>query len=262
MQWADEGLIIGTRRHGETSLILEVMTRGHGRRLGLVKGGRGRRHAAMLQPGNSVTLAWFGRIDEQLGQFAVEPLRQRAASLIDSAAALNGLGLMAALLRLLPERETHPGLHEAAEVVVDHLDAPGIAAALIARFELRLLAELGFGLDLSRCAATGGVAELAFVSPKSGRAVSRQAGAPYADRLFRLPAFLHSGGGNAEPQPDDIVDAFRISGFFLSRHVFEPRGVGVPDQRAQFIGLALQSGQAAARSLTALSRAASQVTAK
>lgn len=240
MQWADEGLIIGTRRHGETSLILEAMTREHGRRLGLVRGGRSRRHAAMLQPGNSVALSWYGRMDEQLGQFGVEPLRQRAAALIDSAAALNGLGALAALLRLLPERETHVGLHEAAEVVLDHLDVPGVAAALLARFEVRLLAELGFGLDLASCAATGGSDDLAFVSPKSGRAVSRGAGAPYADRLFALPAFLHAPGANAQPDTRDIADAFRITGFFLARHVFEPRGVVMPDQRAQFIALALK----------------------
>lgn len=248
MQWADEGLVIGTRRHGETSVVLEAMTRAHGRRLGLVKGGRGRRLAATLQPGNAVALTWFGRIDEQLGQFAVEPLRQRAAALIDSAAALNGLGALAALLRLLPEREPHMGLHEAAGIILDHLDTPPVAAALLARFEARLLADLGFGLDLACCAATGATDDLAFVSPRSGRAVSRLAGGPYADRLLALPGFLRLSGGNAVPDAPDIAAAFRLTGHFLARHVFEPRGLPVPDQRGQFIDLALRAGLSAPRS--------------
>lgn len=237
MDWSDEGLVLGTRRHGETSVILELMTAAHGRHLGLVRGGRSRRLAAVLQPGNSVAATWRARLDEHLGSYAVEGLTLRAASLIATPAATFGIQHLAALLRLLPERDPHPALHAAALRIADRLAEPALAAALIVRFELALLADLGFGLDLDACAMTGATYDLAFVSPKTGRAAARAAGAPWADRLLALPAFLVEAA--APPDGADIRAGFALTGHFLARHVYDPRGVPMPDARAAFIAAAL-----------------------
>lgn len=232
MEWRDEGLVIGVRRHGESSVILEALTRRHGRHLGLVRGGRSRRMAPALQPGNSVDLVWRARLDEHLGAYAVEPLRARAALALSDPCALAGLNWLSALLRLTPEREPHPALYEAATVVADHLDHPATARALMARLELELLGELGFGLDLEICAATGTTADLVYVSPKSGRAVSRAAGAPWAERLLALPAFLTDASAAADEAA--LAAAFALTGYFLERDVFGPRGLALPEARARF----------------------------
>ncbi len=234
MEWRDEGIILGTRRHGETSAILEVMTRAHGRHLGLVRGGRSRRLQPVLQPGNRVDLIWRARLDEHLGTFQAEALEMNAARLMDSAVAVYGLQVLAAHLRLLPERDAHGALYETLGLMIAHLDDADAAGELVARFELLVLDELGFGLDLSECAATGTRSDLAYVSPKSGRAVSREAGAPWHDRMLPLPVFLQRGA-SLRADPAAIEDAFRLTGFFLSRHVYEPRGVEAPDARAGFL---------------------------
>lgn len=231
MEWRDEGIILGTRKHGETSAILEVMTRAHGRHLGLVRGGRSRKQQPVLQPGNRVDLLWRARLDEHLGTFQTEAIEMNAARLMDSAVAIYGLQTMAAHLRLLPERDAHRGLYETLAVMIVHLDDADAAGELVARFELLVLDELGFGLDLSQCAATGTRQDLAYVSPKSGRAVSRQAGTPWRDKMLPLPAFLQRGSG-LRAGPAAIEDAFRLTGFFLSRHVYEPRGIEPPSARA------------------------------
>jgi DNA repair protein RecO (recombination protein O) len=236
MQWTDDGIIIGTRRHGETSLIVELMTRAHGRHLGLVRGGRSRRVQPLLQPGNSVTAIWRARLDEHLGNYTLEPTVQRAARLIEGPAALYGIQLLAGLLRLLPERDSHPELYEATVVLVDWLDDPAIGGALLARFEMTMLDELGFGLDLDQCAATGGTEDLIYVSPRTGRAVSRAAGESYRDRLLKLPGFLVAEEA-ARPGADDIAAAFRLTGHFLARHVFEARGLEMPEARASYLAL-------------------------
>lgn len=234
MEWRDEGIILGTRKHGETSAILEVMTRAHGRHLGLVRGGRSRRMQPVLQPGNRVDLVWRARLDEQLGAFQVEALELHAARLFDSACAVYGLQTIAGHLRLLPERDPHAGLYETLCLMLANLDAPAAAGELIVRFELLVLDELGFGLDLSQCAATGQREDLVFVSPKSGRAVCREAGQPWAAKMLALPSFLRRG---ADIRPDlaAMEEAFRLSGFFLARHVYEPRGLEVPEARSGFI---------------------------
>jgi DNA repair protein RecO (recombination protein O) len=237
MHWTDEGVILATRRHGETSLIVELMTPTHGRHLGLVRGGRSPRHQAILQPGNSVSATWRARLDEHLGNYAIEGTTSRAAQLMESAAGLYGIQTIASLLRLLPERDPHPRLYQALLAVMDWLDEPMAAGALLVRFEAGLLEELGFGLDLERCAATGMTGELAYVSPKTGRAVSRAAGQPYNDRLLSLPPFMVASGANAEPDVADIMAGFRLTGYFLARHVYEPRGIALPDARSRFLAL-------------------------
>jgi DNA repair protein RecO (recombination protein O) len=239
MQWSDEAVILGSRPHGETSLILEVLTREHGRHLGIVRGGRSRRQAPSLQPGNLVEVTWRARLESHLGTLAVEARELRAAAMLESSAALYAFATLAAHLRLLAERDPHPSLYDALCVLGEHIAEPAIAARLLLRFELALLAELGFGLDLASCAATGGRENLSFVSPKSGRAVSAQAGEPYRDRLLRLPAFLIESEGRELPLSEDIAAGFRLTGFFLARHAFEPRGLAMPDARERFLEIAL-----------------------
>lgn len=238
MEWRDEGTIIGLRRHGESAVILEVMTRDHGRHLGLVRGGRSARVQPVLQPGNAVALHWRARLDEHLGEYKVELLHSHAARLMAQPVALYGLATISALLRLLPERDPHPGLHEALAVLIDHLDERALAPALIVRFELAMLGELGFGLDLVRCAVTGSPDDLSHVSPKSGKAVSRKAAEPYLDRLLPLPRFLAEGQGARAPLPAEILTGFALTGFFLRRHVWEPRGLQEPPERARLVDIA------------------------
>lgn len=233
MEWRDEGIILGLRKHGETSVIAEVMTRAHGRHMGIVRGGRSKRLQPVLQPGNSVELVWRARLDEHLGQYQLELLNSRAGRLMQSAIGVHGVQAMAALLRLLPERDSHPRLHDAFAVILDSLDEPCDAGALYVRFELAVLEDLGFGLDLTTCAATGVRSDLVYVSPKSGRAVSAAAGRPWAERMLTLPAFL------AEPSvactdAEMLDQAFRLTGYFLDRHVFEPRGIAPPISRESF----------------------------
>ncbi len=235
MEWRDEGIILGTRKHGETSAILEVMTRSHGRHLGLVRGGRSRKQQPVLQSGNRIDILWRARLDEHLGTFQAEALELNAARLFDSAAAIYGLQTLAGHLRLLPERDPHEKLYETLGLVIEHLDDPLAAGELVVRFELMLLDELGFGLDLSECAATGARDDLAYVSPKSGRAVSRGAGKPWQDKMLVLPAFLLPGSGLRADRAA-MEDAFRLTGFFFSRHVYEPRGLVEPEARAAFLG--------------------------
>jgi len=233
MQWTDDGIVLGVKRHGEANAILELMTHGHGRHLGLVRGGFGSRLRPVLQPGNSVSAAWRARLDEHLGNYTVEGLRLRAASYFSAPHAIYGVTHLAALMRLLPERDPHTGLYETLDAILDQLDDPALAAPMVVRFELRLLSELGFGLDLEQCAATGASGDLAYVSPKSGRAVSRTAGEPWADKMLRLPAFLRQH--DAIPSGHDLADGFALTGYFLTRHVLEARGLSLGDERAHFI---------------------------
>jgi DNA repair protein RecO (recombination protein O) len=189
----------------------------------------------VLQPGNRVRAEWRARLDEHLGNYALEGLDLRAAQFMESRATLYGLTWLAALLRLLPERDPHPGLYDTLGIVLDHLGDPEIGPALMVRFELAMLAELGFGLDLTKCASTGTIENLIYVSPRSARAVSAEAGAPYADRMLPLPAFLMTSSVNAHPRPEDIADGFRLTGFFLARDVYEPRGLPIPDTRDAYV---------------------------
>lgn len=245
MDWTDEGIVLGARRHGEANAILEVMTRAHGRHLGLVRGGSGSRMRPVLQPGNVVRVTWRARLDEHLGHYTVEGLRLRAGEFMIAAHAAFGVTHLAALCRLLPERDPHEQVHDMLAAILDHLTDRALAAALIARFELQMLTEFGFGLDLDQCAATGATADLIYVSPKSGRAVSRSAGEPWRDRMLRLPAFLREEF-ESEPAASDLSDAFALTGFFLERHVLEPRGLPMHDARGSFIDAVLRADTRAA----------------
>jgi DNA repair protein RecO (recombination protein O) len=235
MEWTDDGIVLGVRRHGESSAIVELLTRAHGRHLGLVRGGAGSRMRPLLQPGNSVHAIWRARLDEHLGTYAIEGTRLRAATLLGASHAAYGVTHLAALARLLPERDPHEDIYDMLDRTLDDFDDAGGAAVHVVRFELAMLAELGFGLDLENCAATGETADLIYVSPKSGGAVSRAAGEPWRDRLMRLPPFLREGEQLNGWSEQDLQDGFQLTGRFLLRHVLEPRGQGHSDARDGFI---------------------------
>jgi DNA repair protein RecO (recombination protein O) len=237
MQWTDEGIVLGARRYGETSVILELMTQERGRHLGLVRGGTGRRLRGVLQPGNSLRATWRARLDDHLGNYLVEGVNLRAAAFLSAAHAVHGVTHLAALCRLLAEREPHARIHNQLETILDSLANPVAVGPMVARFELAFLAELGFGLDLSSCAATGATDDLIYVSPRSGRAVSRAAGEAYREKLLRFPDFLRT---DVEPaSADDLADAFVLTGFFLERHAFAPRNLALPDARGRFVAAVL-----------------------
>jgi DNA repair protein RecO (recombination protein O) len=236
MEWTDEGIILGVRRHGESSAIVELLTRGHGRHLGLVRGGSGSRMRPMLQPGNSVSAVWRARLDEHLGYYQIEGTRMRAATVLASSHAVYGVTHLASLARLLPERDPHEDIYDRLDRILNDFDDIGESAVHMIRFELAMLAELGFGLDLATCAATGATADLIYVSPKSGAAVSRLAGQPWRDKLLRLPPFLRESDDRSNGWSDqDLQDGFELTGRFLLRHVLEPRGQGHSDSREGFI---------------------------
>jgi DNA repair protein RecO (recombination protein O) len=228
MEWRDEGVVIGVRSHGETSAIAEILTAEHGRCLGMVRGGRSRHMRPILQPGNLVMTTWRARLDEHLGVFQLEPLALKAGFILSYPFRLSGLSTLMALAQMLPEREPHPKLYHAAHVVLSAIEDDAVWPALLVRWEMGLLDELGFGLDLSKCAATGSAEELHYVSPKSGRAVSRDAGQPYQDKLFSLPGFLR---GESQFLSGDVLAGLKLTGYFLERHVFGPRAIAMPQAR-------------------------------
>src|SRR6201986_864029 len=241
MEWTDEGIVLGVRRHGEASAIVELLTRGHGRHLGLVRGAASARMRPWLQPGNSVRAVWRGRVDEHLGTYALEGTRLRAAGLLASSHAVYGVTHLAALARLLPERDPHEDIFEMLDRTLDDFDDAGDAAVHLVRFELAMLGELGFGLDLENCAATGETDDLLYVSPKSGGAVSRPAGGPWRDRLLPLPPYLRHGEERGSGWSDqDLQDGFALTGRFLLRHVLEPRGQTHSDSRDGFINAVIR----------------------
>lgn len=238
MKWEDEGLILGVRRHGETSAILEVLTRDHGRHMGLVRGGASKRLKPILQVGNTVSLEWFARLEDHLGTFTVDLIEGRTARLIIDPVSLNGVQLLAAHCRLLPEREEHQSLYHAASVIVaEGLTERQVAGELMVRFELLLLKALGYGLELDQCADTGQESDLVYVSPKSGRAVCRTSGDPWKKKLFNLPTFLTSERLSHPPDDADIIEAWRLTGYFLDNRIYYPRGLEEPPVRRAFIHL-------------------------
>ena len=235
MDWTDEGLVLSTKPLGEANMVAELLTFAHGRHLGLVRGGRSRRMRPLLQPGNLLRVTWRARLSEHLGGFNVELIEAHAARALDDAAALAAIGSLAGLARLLPERDPHPELYAATLEVIRAFDRPDVWPALLVRWELQLLQELGFGLDLSACAATGVGTDLAYVSPRSGQAVSREAGKPYCSKLLELPAFLLDEAAPADAA--GIAAGFALTGHFLERDVLEPHGLAMPHARERLLQL-------------------------
>jgi len=219
MDWRDEGILLTARRHGESTAIVEVLTLAHGRHAGVVRGGAGRRLAPVLQPGSRLSLEWSARIEEHIGTFRVDPIGAQTAAIMADAAALATLGAVTALIvATLPERDAHPDLYQRSRELIEALGTEPDWTARYAAWEMALLAELGFGLDLRTCAVTATHDDLVWVSPRSGRAVSRAAGAPWADRLLPLPTFLRDGW-NSPPKPADVAAGLALTGFFLEERV-------------------------------------------
>lgn len=244
MEWSDDAIVLSARRHGESALIVHVLTPGRGRHAGLVPGGAGRRRRALYEPGNELRCVWRGRLADHLGTLAGEPVRARAAALLDDAPRLAALSAACALCdALLPEGAPHPALFRALAALLDALEAApaggsnGWPAGYVA-WEAGLLAEIGFALDLGRCAATGARDNLCWVSPRTGRAVSRAAGAAWAERLLPLPGFLI---GSGVPDPQAVRDGLRLTGHFLSRH--GPAGGGaLPPARDRLLRYLARAG--------------------
>ena len=234
MDWRDHGILLSTRRHGETSAIIEVFTEGHGRHAGVVRGGTSRKIAPILQPGAQLDLEWRARLEEHLGTFHVEPLRSRAAAALSGRLALAGLNAVTALLGFcLPEREPHPRLYARSEQILDLLGQDEVWPLAYLSWELALLEETGFGLDLTCCAVTGASEGLAYVSPRTGRAVSREGAGDWAERLLPLPPCLRGIG----PAPDDeIAQGLRTTGHFLEHRLAPALGArALPEARARFV---------------------------
>ncbi|MBK5911045.1 DNA repair protein RecO [Rhodothalassium salexigens] len=241
MEWQDTGIVLAARRHGEGHAIVDALTPGRGRARGYVRGATSRRLRGVLEPGNEVALTWRARLEQHLGAFQVELVRARAGPLLGDPAKLATLSAACTLLTLtLPEGEAHAGAFEALRAVLDLLAglevAPEAMAAALVRLELGLLGDLGYGLDLSRCAATGATSDLVYVSPRTGRAVSREAGRPYHDKLLPLPGFLldsQAGWVTAETASAGL----RLTGFFLERLVLHPADRTLPDARGRLAAL-------------------------
>ena len=231
MDFTDDAIVLSARRHGEANLVLSALTREHGRHLGLVKGGASRRQRPLLEIGNLLKVTWRARLEEQLGNFTVEPVGAVAAILLDDPLRLAALSAACAVADVvLPEREPHEDVYRATAALIDAISAATDWPAAYVRWELALLAALGFGLDLSRCAATGETADLVYVSPKTGRAVSRAAGQGYHDRLLPLPLFLIDAA--ATPDAADLLAGLRLTGYFLDRHVLHgPQAKGTATDR-------------------------------
>ena len=242
MDWSADGYILGARKHGETSAIIDVFTRDKGRHPGLVRGGVGRRMRPILQPGNHVTVEWRGRLEDQLGYYTLEAIDSRAAELMEERLSLAGLNALCVMTReLLPERESYPALYDVFSIVVSQLDNPEVWPALYVRWESGLLAALGYGLDLTECAATGRLDNLTHVSPRSGRAVCTEAAAPYGDKMLRLPGFMR---GEAQASPEDIWDGLRLTGYFLETRVQWEINRTLPEARTSMIDRLIAEGYA------------------
>jgi DNA repair protein RecO (recombination protein O) len=231
MEWRDVGFVVAVRRHGESALIAELLTREHGRHLGLVRGGQSPKARAVLQPGNEVAAAWRGRLPEHLGTIGCELVRAHAGRLIDDPGRLAGLAAATAMVAAtLPEREPQADVFAAFAALLEAFDSATDWPARYVGWECSLLAALGFGLDLTRCAATGTAVDLAYVSPRTGRAVSRSAGLPFHDKLLVLPGFLWRDVPADEVQ---IGQGLRLTEHFLLHHVLLPQGKTLPAARSR-----------------------------
>lgn len=234
MNWSDDAIVLGGRRFGESGLILDVLTATRGRRSGLVYGGASRKKRGQFEPGNSVHLAWSGRLEDQLGRFdTAEASRERAARLLDLPGPLAALASAMALLRgaLSDGDAGGSAVYEASLVLLDALEEDAVWPALYVRWELGLLSALGFGLDFSQCALTGANDGLTHVSPKTGRAVRGSEAGDYLDRLLPLPAFLTDPA--AEPLPGEIAAGLALTGHFLETRVLGAVNLPLPEARGR-----------------------------
>jgi DNA repair protein RecO (recombination protein O) len=238
MEWRDEALVLSARPFGESSKIVEVLGRREGRAAGMVRGARGKTTRALLQPGNRVAAIWRGRTGDQLGTLQLEMMEARAGRVMETAHGAFGLGAIATLLAFLPERDPQPRLYAAADALIEAFADALAAGEVGVRFELILLEEFGFGLDLSCCAATGSREDLAFVSPRTGRAVSRGAGAPFRDRLLPLPAFLTDA---ATADAEGVAAGFRLTGHFIGTHIAGAVNRRMPEPRARFVAAVVKA---------------------
>ncbi len=233
MDWTDEAIVLSARKHGEGSAIAQLLTRDHGRHAGLVRGGASKRHRGVLEPGNQIRCVWRARLEDHLGAYTVELTRARAAVLLDERLRLAALSSACALVQaLLPERAPHRRVYEDMIAFFDALLGVAFWESAYVRWEMALLRELGFGLDLSACAATGATESLVWVSPKSGRAVSAEAGAPYADRLLPLPGFLR---GKGPAGAGDVLAGLKLTGHFLSNHGAAAHQGALPAARERLV---------------------------
>lgn len=236
MNWSDDGIILGGRRFGEGGLILDVLTRTKGRRSGLVYGGNSRRRRAQYEAGNSVSLSWTGRLEDQLGRFEVaEASKERASHVLDDAKALAAVSAITAILRMSLDEGDVAGsvMFEATEVLLDQIEAREIWPALYVRWELGLLSALGFGLDLEECAISGANDGLTHVSPRTGRAVRGSEAEDYVTRLLRLPSFLVSS--SAPVGGEDVADGLKLTGYFLESRVFHAMNRAMPPERERLV---------------------------
>ena len=241
MAWNDQAIVLSSRPHSETGLVASLLTRAHGRHAGFIHGGVSRKTRPIWQPGNVIDVAWRAKLAEQLGNFTGEVRESHAARVLDDPRELAGLAAACAVVdAVLPEREPHPAIYEGFHAFLGALGHEGWPAIYV-RLELGLLQELGFGLDLEKCALTGATDDLAFVSPKTGRAVSRAAAEPYRDKLVALPAFLSTGGLPSDSA--ELRQGLDLTGFFLERHVFWPHNKPLPAARARFMEILLRQEQ-------------------
>jgi len=239
MEWQDEGIVLSVTRHGESDAVLEVMTQNHGKARGFVKGGLGRRNKANLQAGNKLALSWRSRLENNLGRFTLELIHSPLGQMMGDGARLSALAAITAVVAAsMPEREEHPGVYSALDAVVAVLENEegmlALWAGALARLELGILSELGYGLDLSECAATGETTRLVYVSPKSGRAVNLEAGQPYKEKLLALPAFLLEDSQQI-PDLDAAFEGLVLTGYFLERNIWIVHGKGQPAARERLI---------------------------
>lgn len=232
MEWDDKGIVIKALSHGEGKAIVTIFTENHGRHLGYVRGTK--KISALLQPGNIVYCRWKARLQDQLGSWSLEPCSALHPCILQTPHLLMAMLSMCAWIDLtLAEREQHTPLFQVACSLLNKLAFEGLLADYV-QYEIELLKELGFGLDLEKCAATGVTTDLIYVSPRTGRAVSAEAGKPYADRLLHLPRFLVESCENISQK--EIMSGFHLTGYFLERSVLSQFGKKMPFVRQRLIG--------------------------
>jgi len=241
MDWQDDGIVLSALRHGETSAVVRILTTQHGVHAGLVRGGFSKRQRSHIEPGNLVHATWRGRLAEQLGSFSFEVNHAHGAGLMDDANRLAALTSATSVVQAaLPEREPHASTFNALKILLSNLENVALEdnvtawGSLYVKWEIGVLSELGFRLDLSHCAATGTTEDLIWVSPKSARAVSKEAGLPYQDQLLPLPDFLKSEG-TAAADLNDVLKGLKLTGYFLDRHLFTPHDKTMPSARSRLV---------------------------